>query len=269
MPEREKLPFIVSRQYTSALKQLGTLGGGNHFIEIQLGSDGFVWIMIHSGSCNIGLKVADHYNKLAVSLNERWHTNVPKEWQLAFLPIESEEAKNYLEEMQYCVDFAFANRTLMMERIKESCIKVFNGEVTFDEMINIAHNYAAWENHFDKNVLVHRKGATRAYVGEVGIIPVSQGTKSYIVEGLGNVESFKSCSHGAGRKMGRKQARKELSLETEIKQLNEKGIIHSIRNEADLDEATGAYKDIHEVMENQKNLVKIKVELEPLVVIKG
>ena len=269
MPEREKLPFIVSRQYTSALKQLGTLGGGNHFIEIQLGSDGYVWIMIHSGSRNIGLKVADHYNKLAVSLNERWHTNVPREWQLAFLPIESDEAKNYLEEMQYCVDFAFANRTLMMERIKESFIKVFNGKVTFNEMINIAHNYAAWENHYNKNVFVHRKGATRAYEGEIGIIPGSQGTKSYIVEGLGNEESFKSCSHGAGRKMGRKQARKELSLETEIKHLNDKGIIHSIRNESDLDEATGAYKDIHEVMENQKNLVKIKVELEPLAVIKG
>jgi len=148
-------------------------------------------------------------------------------------------------------------------------LDVFKGKVAFNELINIAHNYAAWENHFDEDVLVHRKGATRARSGELGIIPGSQGTKSYIVEGLGNPQSFESCSHGAGRVMGRKQAQRELDLKIEIKKLNDKGIIHGIRQQKDLDEAAGAYKDIDVVMANQPDLVKIKIELEPLAVVKG
>jgi tRNA-splicing ligase RtcB len=269
MPQREKLPFIVENQYNRALYQIGSLGGGNHFIEIQRGNDGFIWIMLHSGSRNIGKQVAEHYNKVARQLNERWHTSVPKAWDLAFLPIGSDEAQAYLEEMNYCVEFAFANRQLMMTRIKEAFVEVTHGEAQFDELINIAHNYAAWENHLGENVLVHRKGATRAYEGETGIIPGSQGTKSFIVEGLGNPESFKSCSHGAGRVMGRRQAQRELDLATEIKKLNDKGIIHAIRNQKDLDEAASAYKDIDRVMENQQDLVKIKIKLEPLAVVKG
>jgi tRNA-splicing ligase RtcB len=136
-------------------------------------------------------------------------------------------------------------------------------------MINIAHNYATVENHFGHNVLVHRKGATLAREGTVGIIPGSQGTKSYIVEGLGNKESFESCSHGAGRKMGRNQAMKNLNLEDEIAKLNDQGIVHAVRGIKDLDEASGAYKDIDIVMNNQKDLVDIIVELTPLGVIKG
>jgi len=136
-------------------------------------------------------------------------------------------------------------------------------------MINIAHNYATMENHFGQNVLVHRKGATRAYKDEIGIIPGSQGSKSYIVKGLGNPESFMSCSHGAGRKMGRGQAIKTLNLEEEVKKLNDLGVIHGIRNQRDLDEAPSAYKDISEVMENQSDLVEILIELTPLAVIKG
>ena len=125
------------------------------------------------------------------------------------------------------------------------------------------------ENHFGKNVMVHRKGATSAREGQLGIIPGSQGTSSYIVRGKGNPESFNSCSHGAGRVMGRRQACRELDLESEKKALEDKGIVHSVRSKKDLDEAPGAYKDIQEVMENQKDLVDIVVKLSPLGVIKG
>lgn len=260
---------IVDKQYEAALKQLGTLGGGNHFIEIQKGSDGHIWIMIHSGSRNIGLKVAEHYNRIAVKLNERWHSELPSKWQLAFLPIETKEAKHYMSEMQYCVDFAFANRKLMMENIKASFVKELHDDFTELDFVNIAHNYARWENHFDTNVMVHRKGATSAKNGEIGIIPGSQGTKSYIVKGKGNPESYNSCSHGAGRALSRKKAQKTLSLEEEIERLDKQNIIHAVRNKKDLDEAPGAYKDIDIVMENQKDLVDIEVELMPLAVIKG
>jgi tRNA-splicing ligase RtcB len=136
-------------------------------------------------------------------------------------------------------------------------------------IINIAHNYARLENHFGENVMVHRKGATSAREGEIGIIPGSQGTKSYIVRGKGNQMSFTSCSHGAGRKMGRKEAERTLNLEEEKKRLDDQGVIHSIRHASDLDEAAGAYKSIDVVMENQKDLVDILVELSPVGVIKG
>lgn len=271
MPLLDKVPEngIIHRQYTAAKKQIGTLGGGNHFIEIQKGSDKHIWIMIHSGSRNIGLKVAEHYNKQAVQLNERWHSSVDKKQDLAFLPIETQESKDYFAEMQYCVDFAFANRLLMMERIKSVFAEVIGENFSAVEFINIAHNCARWESHFGTNVIVHRKGATSAREGEIGIIPGSQGTKSYIVRGKGNAESFESCSHGAGRLLGRKQAQRELVLEKEIEKLNSQGIIHSIRNTKDLDEAPGAYKNIDVVMENQSDLVDILVELSPLAVIKG
>ena len=271
MPSLEQLPEngVVRRQYTAAKKQIGTLGGGNHFIEIQKGSDGHIWVMIHSGSRNIGLKVADHYNRIASQLNERWHSSVTKKMDLAFLPIETREAKDYFAEMQYCVDFAFANRKLMMENIKSAFVGVMGEGFKEIDFINIAHNYARCESHFGTNVIVHRKGATSAREGEIGIIPGSQGTKSYIVRGKGNSESFQSCSHGAGRALGRKQAQRELNLEEEICNLNEQGILHSIRFLKDLDEAPGAYKDIQVVMENQRDLVDILVELSPLAVIKG
>jgi tRNA-splicing ligase RtcB len=170
--------------------------------------------------------------------------------------------------MNFCVDFALANRKLMMDNIK-ACVYDVIEDVSFDPMINIAHNYAVMENHFGENVMIHRKGATLAREGTIGIIPGSQGTKSYIVKGLGNPESFNSCSHGAGRKMGRGQAIKNLNLEEEIKKLNDQGIVHAIRSAKDLDEASGAYKDIDVVMNNQKDLVEILVELNPLGVIKG
>ena len=268
MPDPLQGRDIVGQQYESALKQIGTLGGGNHFIEIQKGSDGVIWLMVHSGSRNIGFKVAQHYNKLAISMNERYFPSIPKEWELAFLPLGSDEGHAYKSEMDYCIAFALANRSLMMERIQEA-VRAVAVDCEFEPAINIAHNYAAMENHYGKNVVVHRKGATRARESDVGVIPGSQGTNSYIVRGLGNEESFQSCSHGAGRTMGRKQAIRTLSLEEETAQLESQGILHSIRSQKDLDEAPGAYKDIHTVMENQKDLVEIMVELTPLAVIKG
>lgn len=272
----EKYP-VVSKEYNNALKSLGTLGGGNHFIEIQKGSDGYIWIMIHSGSRNLGKQVADYYNKLAVELNRKWFSDVPKEWELAFLPVDSEEGQSYIREMNYCVDFALANRQLMMDRIMEIFKNIIGSDfnnITSKEfnnvdIINIAHNYARLENHFGENVWVHRKGATLATENTIGIIPGSQGTKSYIVKGKGNKESFMSCSHGAGRKMSRTKAIKELDLEKEIKMLDDLGVIHGIRNKEDLDETPSSYKNIDEVMENQKDLVEILVELTPLAVIKG
>ena len=261
---------VITSEFDNALKSLGTLGGGNHFIEIQSGSDGFIWVMIHSGSRNLGKKVADHYNKIAKNLNEIWHSKVPSEFDLAFLPLDCIEGIKYMKEMEYCVEFAKANRKTMMDIIMESiadCLCFTN--LHYGPCIDIAHNYARMENHFDANVMVHRKGATSAKAGEIGIIPGSQGTASYIVRGKGNLVSFQSCSHGAGRCMGRKEAIRTLDLKAEIKRLDDLGIIHAIRNSKDLEEAPSAYKDIVEVMEFQKDLVDIIFELKPLAVIKG
>jgi len=259
---------IVKREYFAALKQLGTLGGGNHFIELQYDCDGFLWIVVHSGSRNFGLQVAEYYNKKAKQLNEMYYSSVSAKVDLAFLPFETNEAHDYYQEMKYCTEFALANRKLMMERIQQ-VVSTMLSNVVYEQMINIAHNYAAWEAHFNTKVIVHRKGATSAKKGEMGIIPGSQGTKSYIVEGLGNPESFMSCSHGAGRVMSRAAAIRNLNLDEEKRKLDKLGIIHSIRGKSDLEEASSAYKDISQVMALQNDLVKIKVELSPLAVVKG
>ena len=259
---------VVSRQYVSARRQVGTLGGGNHFIELQKDDDGFLWIMLHSGSRNLGKQVGDYYNKLAEELNAMYHTAVDPAWQMHFLPLGSKEFTAYWKEMSYCVDFALCNRQLMMDRIKEIIADAIP-EVEFEPKINIAHNYAAWEHHYGNDVIVHRKGAVRAREGEIGIIPGSQGTSSYIVEGLGCPESFMSSSHGAGRLMSRTEAIKTLSLEKEIEMLDSKGIIHGIRSQNHLDEAASAYKNIDEVMANQQDLVRILTRLSPIAVVKG
>ncbi len=266
MPNYQKETHpIVSRHYNSALKQIGTLGGGNHFIEIQKGSDGYIWIMVHSGSRNIGKQVADYYNKIAIRMSD----NYPelKKQELSFLPINSKEGQLYLKEMDFCIEFALSNRKTIINRM----CHIFNNEISssFSSFINIPHNYARLEKHFNKNVWVHRKGATLAEKNTIGIIPGSQGSSSYIVKGKGNEMSFNSCSHGAGRKMGRKEAQRKLNLKKEQNILNDKGIIHSLNNIKDLDEATSSYKDISEVIENQKDLIEVILELNPLGVIKG
>lgn len=256
---------LLKNQFEKALKQVGTLGGGNHFIELQKDDDGNLWVMIHSGSRNLGYTAANHYNEKAKELNKRWASSVPEQWELAFLPLEV--ASDYINDMKFAVEFAYLNRQLMMERVLDAVAKFSDAQ--FEPMINIAHNYADIENHYGKNVWVHRKGATLAREGTVGIIPGSQGTKSYIVKGKGNEESFKSCSHGSGRKMGRKEAQRTLNLEEEQKQLERMGVVHSVRTTKDLDEAPGSYKDINEVIKNQTDLIDVLIELTPLGVVKG
>lgn len=258
---------IVEQELVSALRQLGTLGGGNHFMEIQYGDDSRIWLMLHSGSRNFGLKIANEYHTKAKALCEKYYSNIPDS-DLAFLPLDTQEATEYLEAMQFALEFAAESRLRMMMAMQDAMRFAF-GDVTFYAPINVHHNYARMENHFGSNVMVHRKGATSARKGELGLIPGSQGTASYVVRGLGNPESFESCSHGAGRKMGRKQACRELSLAGEIKRLDDIGVIHGIRVEKDLDEAAGAYKDIDVVMANQTDLVEIVTKLRPLAVIKG
>lgn len=216
--------------------------------------------MIHSGSRNIGKQVADRYNKIAKKLNNFWLSSVDPKADLASLPFKTEEARMYYNEMKYCVDFALAIRKLMLARVQEVVIDFFP-KVSFGEIINIAHNYTTWENHFGREVVKHRKSATSAKKGELGIVPGSQGSNSYIVEGLGNPESFSSCSHGAGRRMGGNEAICTLDLEEEKRKLDKKGIVHAIRGKRDLDEAPSAYKNITRVMENQEDLVKIIVKL--------
>ena len=259
---------IVKRQYVSATKQVGTLGGGNHFIELQSDDEGWLWIMIHSGSRNLGKQVCDYYSRVAMILNERYFSSVKPELNLPFLPLKTKEFNEYWSEMQYCIDFGLCNRKLIMQRIEE-VISDAIPNVEFEPMINIAHNYAAWETHFDEACIVHRKGATSAKMGEIGIIPGSQGTSSYIVEGLGNPLSFMSCSHGAGRVMSRTEAVKSLNLAEEIQKLDEKGIVHAIRCQEDLEEASSAYKNIEEVIGQETDLVKIRTHLFPIAVIKG
>lgn len=265
MPEMDGELPIVQKEYESARKQVGTLGGGNHFIEIQKGSDGYIWIMIHSGSRNIGYTAAKHYNDIAKEKNEG-REDVPK--NLAFFREDTKEFSLYTNEMNYCIDFALANRKLMMERVKDAFEKEVSG-VEFSDFINKPHNFAARETHFDKELIIHRKGATRARDGELGMVPGSQGSPSFIVRGKGKKEAFESCSHGAGRVMSRTKAKETLSVEEQSKPMEKKGIIHAIRHKSDLDEAPGSYKDIQEVMKNQSDLVDIVIELEPMAVIKG
>jgi tRNA-splicing ligase RtcB len=256
--------YIIQHELASARKQLGTLGGGNHFIEIQKGNDGHIWLMLHSGSRNFGLKTANDFHKTAMRLCNKWRSDIPDK-DLAFLPIDTREGGDYYKAMSFCLDFANANRRIMMRVLMGIVHEVTDAE--FIKELDIHHNYAAFEHHYGKNVIVHRKGATKASEGQFGIIPGSMGTASYIVSGLGNPQSFESCSHGAGRRMGRSQATKVLDLATEQEKM--KGIIHGLRSTNELDEAPGAYKSIDDVMEQQKDLVHADIKLLPLAVMKG
>jgi tRNA-splicing ligase RtcB len=258
---------VVRQELDSARYQLGSLGGGNHFIEIQRGSDGYIWLMLHSGSRNFGYTIAREFDKTARRQMEKRGLSLPDK-QLAMLSLESPEGREYFAAMHYAQEFAAASRGRMMELVRDALLDEYP-EAEFPEQVNIHHNFAVLEEHFGREVVVHRKGATQAKAGQRGIIPGSQGSPSYIVEGLGNPESFCSCSHGAGRLMGRKEARRQLNLESERRRLDREGIIHSLRSSKDLDEAAGAYKDIDEVMRQQQDLVRITTALRPLAVVKG
>ena len=254
---------------------LGTLGGGNHFIEIQKSDTGFVWIMIHSGSRNMGKRIEEFYQEKAMQLCERFYAPLPCR-DLAFLPIQDEAGHNYFRDMNFALEYAFENRQRMMAKCKE-VIAGFVPEVNFTREVNIHHNYAAFEEHFGETLCIHRKGATSAKLDETGIIPGSMGTASYIVRGLGNPASFMSCSHGAGRKMSRTVACNTLTAAECDEAM--KGIVcdrwHPVtrygkgKKVLDLSEAPQAYKDIEDVIAAEKDLVEIKVRLTPLAVIKG
>lgn len=240
--------------------QLGTLGGGNHFLEAQRDDEGNVFLMVHSGSRNVGLQIADHYMYLAKKLNNKWRSYAPPD--LNWLPTDSEEGAAYMNDMQWAVDYALLNRQLMLRM----ALKILGVRWDESKIINQPHNYVALEHHYKRNVYVHRKGATRARKGELGIIPGSMGTPSYIVQGKGHHESFMSASHGAGRVMGRRRAKDELT----VQQFEAKMSATFTKAEVDkLDESPMAYKNINEVMEQQSPLVNIVKELHPIITMKG
>jgi len=261
----DKIP-VIAREWEKSHYQLGTLGGGNHFIELQAGSDGNLWLMIHSGSRNFGYKVAREYHDKAKELCERWYVDLPHK-DLSFLPMDDQAGQEYRDAMEYALKFARASREVMMSRFMDVVSDVLRASVTMT--LDIHHNYAQLEDVHGSPGVVHRKGAILARLGMTGIIPGSQGTSSFITEGLGNPESFFSSSHGAGRTMSRSKAKAELNLDEQIKILDDLGVVHGMRNQGDLDEAPGAYKDIIDVMSQQADLCRIKVELKPLGVIKA
>ena len=264
---------------------LGTLGGGNHFIELQKstaldGSGDFeggakVWLMIHSGSRNLGKRIEEHYHKIANRLCTRFHVPLADP-NLAFLPLAEQDGHNYFTDMLFALRYAKENRRRMMEAMKET-VAEFVPEVNFIRTVDIHHNYAASEEHFGKKVIVHRKGATSAKLDEIGIIPGSMGTASYIVRGLGNPDSFMSCSHGAGRKMSRIAASTTLTVEECDRAMD--GIVcerwhkykgfGKAKGRLDLSEAPQAYKDIEDVIASERDLVEPLVRLVPLASLKG
>ena len=254
--------------------QVGTLGGGNHFIEIQVDDEGFIGLMLHSGSRHFGLTVCKHFGRLARELNEKWHSAVPSEWQLSFLPADAQEGVDYISWMNLAMDFAAENRERMMTVVKDIFLRrVYDFtrlQTEFSTEINCHHNYAALEHHYDANVWVHRKGATRARAGELAVIPGAMGSYSYVVEGLGNPESFCTSSHGAGRAYSRKGAMEKFSVQSVMDDLNAQGVVLGKHNKQDVaEESRFAYKDIDTVMASQTDCVRPVKRLKTVAVIKG
>ncbi len=264
---------------------LGTLGGGNHFVELQKSTalDGAgepeggskVWLMIHSGSRNLGKRVEEHYHRIAERLCARFRVPLPDK-DLAFLPVEEEDGHHYFTDMLFALRYAKENRRRMMTAMMETVAELVP-EADFLRTIDIHHNYAALEEHFGRKVYVHRKGATSAKPDEIGVIPGSMGTASYIVRGLGNPDSFMSCSHGAGRRMSRAAASTTLTVEECDRAMD--GIVcerwHKYRGYCQakgqpyLSEAPQAYKDIEDVIASERDLVEPLVRLVPLASLKG
>ena len=252
-------------EWKKATTQLGSLGSGNHFIELCLDQNDQVWIMLHSGSRGIGNMIGSHYISIARKEMERYFINLPDR-DLAYLSEGSLYFDDYIEAVHWAQDYALENRRLMMKNILNG-IKRYLPEFTIlDEEASCHHNYIAIENHFNENLYITRKGAIRAREGDIGIIPGSMGDKSYIVKGKGNHESFQSCSHGAGRRLSRTEAKKQFNIE-DLK-LQTKGI--ECRKDAKvIDEIPSAYKPIQEVMDNQEDLVDILYELRQILNVKG
>ncbi len=265
----ELLPLIEDGYY-----QVGTLGGGNHFLELQVDDEGYLCLMIHSGSRHLGKAICDLFHKKAAELNEKYYSAVPSEWRLAFLPVDSAEGKQYINWMNLAMDYAFENRKAMMDKASEIfkvLVEKYTGkEVIFGEQINCHHNYATIENHFGENVWVHRKGANRARVGDMAVIPGAMGSYSYVVEGKGNPDSFCSSSHGAGRAYSRTGAKNAFTVEQVMLDLKAEGVVLGKASKNDVaEECRFAYKDIDVVMENQKDLVNAVRRLKTVGVLKG
>lgn len=257
--------FVTEKEWKKAQKQLGTLGGGNHFIEIQKDESGEIFLTVHSGSRNLGKQVASHYDRIAKEYCKKRGFNPPP--GLSWLPVESNEGKQYLGEMNFCIEFASENRRLIMETALE-VMKYFFPDIEELERLETIHNYASFEEHYGEKVLVHRKGAVKAK-GKV-IIPGSMGSSTYIAEGLCSPDSFCSCSHGAGRVLGRHEAKRKLSFAEVKRDLDERDVVLITPDKsAVVEEARAAYKDIEEVMEYQKDLVKKVTRLTPIAVVKG
>ena len=267
---------IIEKNMRVARESLGTLGGGNHFIEVQLDERDRVWLMVHSGSRNLGKQICDHFNQLAM---ERCTFEFAKYGgtldDLCYLDAGSKLGMDYIDSMNFALAFAEENRNRIMRAAMRSILDEFGG-VSFDEGFNIHHNFAALETHFGRRLWIHRKGATQAFDGQVGIIPGSMGTPSYIVEGRGNEQSFMSCSHGAGRRMGRNEATRRLTVEECEAAMGD--VVHDhwskirkgrLKGQYDLGEAPGAYKNINTVIESQLDLIKPIVKLRPIAVVKG
>lgn len=250
-----------------ALEQLGSLGGGNHFIEVCLDTEDKVWIMLHSGSRNLGKGLADIHIHEAKGLMKKMMVKLPDP-DLAYLREGSCEYEAYLRDLHFAQDYARQNRQEMLSRIMTELSLILNAgsPIQAETEIDCHHNYAAKERHFGQDVLVTRKGAVRAGAGELGIIPGSMGTRSYIVRGKGNPESFESCSHGAGRRMSRREAKRRFSVGDLRRQT---AGVECRKDPGVIDEIPAAYKPIEEVMDNQKDLVEIVASLKQVVCVKG
>jgi len=252
---------------SKAMKQLGSLGGGNHFIEVCVDTENQVWLMLHSGSRNIGNKLAQYHISTAKDLAKMADTNLPDK-DLAHFVTGTPEFESYWRDLQWAQEYARFNRDVMMARFKKIIEKHLAGGKAFKPLlvVNCHHNYSEKEVHFGEDVYVTRKGAVRADKEDYGIIPGSMGAKSYIVKGKGNIESFCSCAHGAGRLMSRTKAKKAYTLDDLIEQT--KGV-ECRKDEGILDEIPGAYKPIEQVMENQSDLVEVVATLKQVLCVKG
>jgi tRNA-splicing ligase RtcB len=263
------LPDSIEKAwFDRAVQQLGTLGSGNHFLEVQRDSDGRVYVMLHSGSRSLGKTICDAYFKRALALNERWHSQLPDR-ELAYLPVGTSDYDAYWSAMEFALRYAEENRRRMMAAA-EAAFWAFGGMSSWEIVVDIHHNYAAWENHEGRNGIVHRKGAVRARAGETVLIPGSMGTASYVAEGLGNPESFETCQHGAGRAMSRHAARAQKTSDQVYRDMEKLGIALYCSAPKDVaEEAAFAYKDIDEVMAASADLIRPVTRLVPLGVVKG
>jgi len=249
-----------------ASKQTGTLGGGNHFIELCLDENQDVWVMLHSGSRGVGNMIGTYFIEKAKRRMEQYFISLP-DGDLAYLPEDTDDFNDYIEAVNWAQDYALNNRKVMMEAVVAALRLHIPIEFTItQEAINCHHNYVEKENHFGRNLWVTRKGAIRARVGDLGIIPGSMGQKSYIIRGKGNLESYCSCSHGAGRTMSRTAARKQFTIIDLQEQT--KGV-ECRKDDAILDEIPSSYKNIDTVMENQKDLVEVLHVLKQVLCVKG